>query len=1571
MGKRNLKNKMPDDNKKPEGEQPGKQEGEEDQDSIVTRPLAQNKKPADELQPVSADESSQPIPLVPVSEDSSQPQSPANEDGPFTPTAESAGAPDTMATGRYGDEIYKRFAEGNASPEDVRLEGRLGEPEGGEVDGKISSRLPVVHVVPDPNADRKRGGFDPGEIAGERDPLDSFNFEEYMKIGRGLEIGTVIRKRGEGGMGAFYEVEPDWWLVYRQLMLQGDVYHPDVRIDKMEIAKGGTPTPAQVAKVDEMISAWSKGHTHTSTIKRQEGEGEEEAHGYTGIPDVVMDHIDKRLVGKKRCGIKVIEEKSVKESGDTANIGIRFKREAFIANRLDHKNIVKAFLGVPLEHRDENGTVLFRYILEELVEDPLNMEMGGIVKLYPRLSNEHVTEIGHKLFQALQHGHSQRPPIIHRDVSPKQALVESELEITMDTGKILKFDEEKYIDPLTQKVHDFDIEWKLTKFDEERRGKLAELTDDEQEKNKEIDSIYGKVLEKDEEAIKQWEALPSQQRINYGLTIPITQKRVVGAKRTIKRVLLTDYGMAKPFERGKFIRLGAGSTSRDASVTQSKEFAGTAQCVSSEQARSWKNVGLPSDYMSLGAAKFILATGKAPIDTARSDAARKQKSAESRSQEMVVMIGSPNPENDPLFPNQVIDQKIAQAIEMEGLFKGTDREVLIDPLSLPKPMSYELEDLIMLEQDKNDGKRILPVHIGAKYQEIIENKLYDRKDLSPEEEKRMETEGEKALEKAKQAETLLKSNDLSGEKRVAGLYETAAFAIPRMLVNNNSIPDFSREDAFEKAREHYEIALRLAEEKEKKSEGPSITPVLEENRHLMEAHKRVEQKRVDAYTLPRKSVRQELDRLRIVVDKADQSWSGWGFANAAEEWFDAVMKCAEGFIDEMKYNAATEILKHAEIYREQHTSTEKGKKPEGGRSLGEASGRFTNKIKRLETRIATEKERYPACEVIAMGLGALNRILETKKFKYVRRKLDEMEKESGELDKLHPDDRPEYASKIFLLRKYTDDCEKVYEDFKPLFVAQDSMVKKCKSYETGLRASEPTLFAAVEIATMRQEAATLKEKLLGKEQPVDEDDEQPEEKKYVGGMSRKLIGDDEFSIAEENLQDLAKKEGTFDRLEKLLAKIAQDVAEKSVVRLSEITPTINKYSKDRSQAAIAEGENLVKYLRGPTGLDNLNPMYVKAGAVESVTKIAEFQIGEFEKKASIVANFEKTMEEVGNDDTVIKANACVTLACGYLAERASFSEAEFYFRKLKKEDNVIPGGNFASIDEKAKMFAGWKKGRGNAADTQDPEGWGRSLASTLAGLNDMFAAYRRINDTNSYVRRTREGLDEQKIDEAFTLLHRHSGLLKTTQQQAEHGKSEEILSTSPDRRMDDMFEEDLKEFCEIAEERMCEPGHVPTYTHYGKILGMIKKNSEILEEYEMIMGEYAPLMEKYEGEKAAASSSGADEPKQSEDLKRLSKEKTRLTRERTNLLHVDLPHEIDELLKDAKRRIDGPEGIMQPANKGDFMKVAQVLEHFNKELAKGYFEQYMGVLPEGSAEYNSTQARVKTIEVELAQKAGQ
>jgi len=94
-----------------------------------------------------------------------------------------------------------------------------------------------------------------------------------------------------------------------------------------------------------------------------------------------------------------------------------------------------------------------------------------------------------------------------------------------------------------------------------------------------------------------------------------------------------------------------------------------------------------------------------------------------------------------------------------------------------------------------------------------------------------------------------------------------------------------------------------------------------------------------------------------------------------------------------------------------------------------------------------------------------------------------------------------------------------------------------------------------------------------------------------------------------------------------------------------------------------------------------------------------------------------------------------------------------------------------------------------------------------------------------------------------------------------------------------------------------------------------------------------------------------------------SNRESELKRERYSVL-AEYKLEISGLIEKAKQKLE-KEGIDQPHKKKDYRVVAEVLESLNPRLARGYFSQYMEVLPVDSDQYKAMTAKIASIDTVL------
>lgn len=973
-----------------------------------------------------------------------------------------------------------------------------------------------------------------------------------------------------------------------------------------------------------------------------------------------------------------------------------------------------------------------------------------------------------------------------------------------------------------------------------------------------------------------------------------------------KKVRLADLGIAKAISKaGKIVRSASDTTSRDLSVdTMTNMFVGTPYYVSPEQARDAKSVGPESDTFSLGTVLYELITSKRIVQIAPgADLFEAQE-----------RIKSTHPRDDFRFVNQQIEET-RETIQHDATMPGVE----IDTDSMPELVSDEIEDIAMLMLEKNRANRMDEEALDALFKDIISKGLYEKRQLTQEQEDAAGRAGKEAFARAEQrTKSIEAGKDIDGYYEAADLYERAGRLMPRMFSDKTS-PEITREDAFGKAIEFYRFVLGNAE----KLQGTLHTQIgrkgIEQRIRRLESHKRLEHRRIDQYGLMKRSEKQEEEGLWKVIEE-NTAWKQYEDAKgptawvkkkthsrekgrwekASTEWLNHVIQSAVNFRSRRKFNAARAKLMQAREFLE----AKKGDKIENKMGLAQE---YLSAISTHESEIGADEEDDKRAEKVLGMIEGIERLINGKEFPSATTNVVECYADVSNIG--DADYKKYFETRLNDLRELNKKAKREYTSLENVHFAVEGAKRQYQELEGGLSARK--FFEIGEIGNVEGQIATAE--------------------RALHGIDASLAGEDDYGKIKEIISDLKRD---CRALGENLTVTTYQWAVANVQRLEEIADECkDKLGIKDGKEKIVEAADIIAELDSATGMMNIAPDYMQPAVTdilkERYGKVKERlndtadEISELDNKKKLAESGRDVDDETPAEEAKKITAAAVELAEKYVKEKGDLTTGRKYFRMIPEK--AFESGALADPDLEKKVMAAKK----------------------------LFDVYENVRDASKFVKRTRYGLDQTVINRMVQAMGEYK------------------LRKKPEERGDEVFDSVVKNLCQYVERaRVGIDGEI-TYSSYKEI-ARLREEYDLLErqekEQEIAISQMDESVRKLEGK-------GRDKPKSKHEdahhytvvhsggkkdvyeasdsagqLKVEEKAKLTALKERKFAALSNFPGLVTQFIDAAKDEL-ATTGVSQPPEGGEVYKdLANQLASRRPGMAVEYYELYAGTLPKEASD---------------------
>ncbi|MEM2916620.1 MAG: protein kinase, partial [Candidatus Woesearchaeota archaeon] len=253
--------------------------------------------------------------------------------------------------------------------------------------------------------------------------------KQVLKTLYGHEFGRIVRKLGQGGLGAAYLAD----LTNPLHVLASRITHGEEnpRLFGLEDIPFDEANPAQIRNPEYRKRIHDAAQSYFIQIGPPHDKKPQAAlEQYT----VLLEHIDPVLVKQQRDGqipvvVKVLKQRSESDKDlekmlneDARN---RFLQEARILKKLNHKNIVRTF-GI-VDACDVGTCLLLEHINGVALDAYLNSQPDR------RIAPQKASEIMASLLETVDYMHGQG--VIHRDIKPSNIILRPDLSpVIIDFG---------------------------------------------------------------------------------------------------------------------------------------------------------------------------------------------------------------------------------------------------------------------------------------------------------------------------------------------------------------------------------------------------------------------------------------------------------------------------------------------------------------------------------------------------------------------------------------------------------------------------------------------------------------------------------------------------------------------------------------------------------------------------------------------------------------------------------------------------------------------------------------------------------------------------------------------------------------------------------------------------------------------------------------------------------------------------------------------------------------------------------------------------------------------------------
>lgn len=658
-----------------------------------------------------------------------------------------------------------------------------------------------------------------------------------------------------------------------------------------------------------------------------------------------------------------------------------------------------------------------------------------------------------------------------------------------------------------------------------------------------------------------------------------------------------DWGIAKKI-RSQGIRalLEDTTTKGDLSITDKNLIAATPNYASPEQMTNPKAAGKPTDLFSLGSTLYEIVTRKKAFigDTYPAIAQK---------------IISPDPEDIPAFPNEIIKEQRENEIN-ERQLSGVDTNA-----PLPSYVSEDFEDLVMMLVEKEEVKRIREDYLEELWDNIHNNKIYEKKEVSPEEAAKRDKEITNLLSRANHEEEQLEKTQ-GTEKikkllQVAADYTNIANLIPR-IAKEGMLPNFSREDAFVKAIEFYTEVLENQSplSPDMKIDRDEIENII----HRLACNYRVEFNRADQQRLLKKGEK--------IAKEKPQGWAGKIFSSGTS-YSLSKLESAYMFLEKGMFVAAKKEWKDADDYSKEE----------------KVSANAYQQLKRFEDDLENAKNKVNFENSVERGIYTIKKLIQLRRFDDAS---EAIAGTYGLAEQKRSERSAEFVQEIEKLDNLNNDSETEHSKFQEIARAVGVEKDHYKALKSELK--QNIIFPR----SVLEEAAQTTEELWKEYQSID----------------KVLAGESQCAELKKVFDDLMP---TNQMLRVNLSKTCFLNVNQQVITLSNINPQIDKYDPNVMET-ISQTQAIIDAINGETGI---NTIEIGEGYIpqEIFKPLKDKFKAEQERFRMVVepVNYFKELEakaEKGIDPE--KIDACRKLALTYMVERGDIDKALEYFENMPK-----------------------------------------------------------------------------------------------------------------------------------------------------------------------------------------------------------------------------------------------------------------------------------------------------------------
>ncbi|MBN2111636.1 protein kinase [Candidatus Woesearchaeota archaeon] len=715
------------------------------------------------------------------------------------------------------------------------------------------------------------------------------------------------------------------------------------------------------------------------------------------------------------------------------------------------------------------------------------------------------------------------------------------------------------------------------------------------------------------------------------------------AEKRINGVKAIDWGIAKRLRESGIESLLEDTTTKkhNISVTGKKNIVGTPQYLSPEQVENTKAVGKPTDLFSLGSTLYLAVT-------------RTMAFAGKDEYEIAFNLTLPDPEKNPQMPNLVIKEQRETAVQNRQMEEFKSDE------PLPSYVSEEFEDLIMMLLEKDEKNRIRSDYVAELFKNIHKDGLYEKEEESPESVQEKNEAAMKVLGRAEELESQLgkvpEGNEMtSALLDIASEYEKAAHLIPRQI-DEDTLPDFSRMDAFAKAAEYYTKAMESY--RPVAGEARIDTEHLEDKIHRIGCHLRVEFMRADQMRLLKSG-----EKIAKKEPKSMHRLFGTGYVLSK-------LQSALQFLEKGMFVAARKEWEDADRY--------------AGKNKGVSANAYMQ-MNNFKNTLADMKEKANYEVSISRGIQTIKRLIELRRFKDAEPMIEGVYLKASD-NKYLSEKSGEFIKTIELLEKFNRSSEEEYARFQEIARAAGVERDNLRKMRADLRAGNFFPKSALDDAR----AAT--DSVMGEYHTID----------------RVLAGEAQCTELERTFEEIREAYGA---VSVQLAKTLFLNASEKIGMLSKLNPQIDKYDPDVMQK-IGQVQELIAHLEGDTGLGSIETGegYVPADRVKELKDRLKVEKDRFWMLSEDVRHFELLKEKAESGSDQEKIEACTSLVFSYIAEKGDLDKAAFYFSKMpgyarnKKDGRAMDAETYPLV----LMFEAYQKIRDES----------RFLRKTPGGLDE-------------------------------------------------------------------------------------------------------------------------------------------------------------------------------------------------------------------------------------------------------------